>query len=228
MSALSHIPYDIIIFGIVSVLLAYRLRGVLGRRMGSEPMVAVSPAAAVAPVVPPSSKPETDEPAASFDVPAPGTRVGDILVEIAKADPGFSATQFLRGAETSFRAIVTAFAMGDRDKLAHALTPAACKDFVAAIDAREAEEQVQQTEIVAVNSLAIQDAVLTTLADGQREGTIDVLIVSRQISLLHDRDAQPLVGTESVTEFSDLWRFERIFGAPVSGASWRLASVRAA
>lgn len=228
MSALSHIPYDIIIFGIVSVLLAYRLRGVLGRRMGSEPMMAVPPAATATPVAPPSSRPESDEPAASFDVPAPGTRVGDILVDLTKTDPGFSAAQFLQGVETSFRTIVTAFALGDRDKLALALTPAACKDFVAAIDAREAEGQVQQTEIVAVSSLAIQDAGVTTLADGQKEGAIDVLIVSRQISLLHDRDAQPLVGTESVTEFSDLWRFERVFGAPVSGASWRLASVRAA
>jgi len=229
MSVLSHIPYDIVIFAIISILLALRLRSVLGRRMGVQEMAAVRNVASPRAVQPRTDvAPKVEEPGAALDIPAPATRVGGILGRMALVEPGFSPEKFLRGVETSFRNVVTAFAMGDREKLRAALTPDAYAGFAAAIDAREAAGEVQRTEIVAIQSLAIQDADVAEPAQGVTRGLIDVLIVSRQISLLNDRDSQPLVGTESVTEFSDLWRFERVFGAQTGGASWRLAAARAA
>ncbi|WP_264817962.1 Tim44/TimA family putative adaptor protein, partial [Acidomonas methanolica] len=177
------------------------------------------------------------EPVATHEIPAPGTRVGQVLATIATLEPGFVPERFLRGVETVFRSVVLAFATGDRDKLRATLTPGAFEAFVSALEARQAAGEVLQVEIVAVQSLAIQDAAIEMPGTGTQDtgprtdvkrGMIEVLIVSRQISLLRDRDAQPLVGTEAVTEFSDLWRFERVFGMQTGGASWRLAATRAA
>ena len=39
-------------------------------------------------------------------------------------------------------------------------------------------------------------------------------------------DALPVAGTDAVTEFSDLWTFERLLGSP--GSTWRLAAARSA
>ncbi|MCQ9155537.1 Tim44/TimA family putative adaptor protein [Acidomonas methanolica] len=240
MKFLDAIPYDIVVFALVSVLLGYRLWRVLGRRVG----VSEAPAPRVVPVARPEAvvAVPTAEPVATHEIPAPGTRVGQVLATIATMEPGFVPERFLRGVETVFRSVVLAFATGDRDKLRATLTPGAFEAFVSALEARQAAGEVLQVEIVAVQSLAIQDAAIETPGTGPQDtgpqdtgpridmkrGMIEVLIVSRQISLLRDRDAQPLVGTEAVTEFSDLWRFERVFGMQTGGASWRLAATRAA
>ncbi|AOX19340.1 Tim44/TimA family putative adaptor protein [Kozakia baliensis] len=228
MSALSHIPYDIIVFALISLVLAWRLRHILGRRVGVESMAALQqrtpqPVATVA-----QEPPAATEPDAKLDVPSPGTRVGQILAQISTVQPGFQPEGFLRNAKTAFRDIVTAFALGERDKLRALLTDSAYNSFVAAIDAREAAHEEQRTEIVGINSLSIVDAVLNQPAAGVPQAAIEVQIVSRQISILNDIESQPLVGTESVTEFSDLWRFESLVGSNVPGAKWRLAAARAA
>ncbi|MDR6182458.1 Tim44/TimA family putative adaptor protein [Asaia bogorensis] len=227
MSVLSHIPYDIVIFALLTALLVWRLRAVLGRRVdvGGSSVTAApvparpQPAAAVpAPV---------EEPSAKFDIPQPATRVGQVLAEIAAAQPGFKPEIFLQNAQKAFRDVVTAFATGDREKLRLYLTPEAFAGFDAAITAREEAQQQQRTEIVGINSLAIVDAVLTRFEGGDK-ARIDVQIVSRQISILNDVGGQPLIGTESVTEFSDLWEFESETGPNQPVASWHLAAARAA
>lgn len=55
---------------------------------------------------------------------------------------------------------------------------------------------------------------------------IDVRIVSDQISLVLNKEGQPVTGTDAVTEFSDLWTFERLLD--VNGSTWRLAAARSA
>lgn len=227
MSVLSHIPYDIVIFALLTLILVWRLRAVLGRRVDVE-----GPGLAPVPVAMRQQKPEAppapvEEPSAKFDIPQPSTRVGLILGEIAASQPGFKPELFLQNAQKAFRDVVTAFAAGDRDKLRVYLTPEALAGFDAAITARDAEQQRQRTEIVGINSLSIVDAFFTRL-EGVDKSRIDVQIVSRQISILNDVDGQPLVGTESVTEFSDLWQFESETGQNVPVSGWHLAAARAA
>ncbi|MBQ5479668.1 MAG: TIM44-like domain-containing protein, partial [Acetobacter sp.] len=84
--------------------------------------------------------------------------------------------------------------------------------------------QTQKTDIKAIRSLAIEDARITPVEAGSKV-SIDVKIVSDQINLVLDSHGQPVTGTDSITEFSDLWTFERVFGLQVNQADqWLLAS----
>ncbi|GBR08374.1 Tim44 domain-containing protein [Asaia siamensis] len=228
MSFLENIPYDIVIFALLSLVLVWRLRAVLGRR------VDVGGQEAAGPMPMPQGQgrvdvpqPVVEEPSARFDIPQPSTRVGQILGEIAVSQPGFRSEVFLENTQKAFRAVVAAFAEGDRATLRSYLTPDAFAGFDAAIVAREAAQQKQRTEIVGINSLAIVDAFFSRI-NGHEKARIDVQIVSRQISILNDVDGQPLIGTESVTEFSDLWQFESESGPGLPPSTWHLAAARAA
>lgn len=223
--SLDHFPVDLVLLALVAAFLALRLRSVLGKRVGIQPpTMPVPPRADVAPRVV-ENKVEPVGPAVEYDVPSPGTRVGQLLVEINQQDTAFTPQQFLMSVQTVFSQVVEAYAQGNRDVLQTYLTPAVYNSFDAAITAREAAGQKQRTDIQAVRSLAIEDVRLTKLDVGLGVA-IDVRIVSDQISLVEDQAGQPVTGTDAVTEFSDMWTLERLLG--VGGSGWRLAAARSA
>ena len=55
---------------------------------------------------------------------------------------------------------------------------------------------------------------------------ITVRLVSDQINLTLGRDGLPVAGTDSVTEITDLWTFERNLAA--GDPTWRLVAARSA
>lgn len=219
-----HFPVDLILFALVAAFLALRLRSVLGKRVGIQPVpMPVSPRPQAAGKVI-DGKAEQIE-AASYDIPGQGTRVGQLLLDVQALDNTFTPQQFLSGVQIAFPQVVKAFAEGDRVTLKTRLTPTVYESFEGAMAAREAAGEKQRSEIRAIRSLAIEDVRLTRLDVGTG-ASIDVRIVSDQISLLTDAQGQPVTGTDAVTEFSDLWTFERLLG--VNGSVWRLASARSA
>lgn len=223
--SLDHFPVDLVLLALVAAFLALRLRSVLGKRVGIQPpTMPMPPRAEVAPRAV-ESKVEPTGPAVEYDVPAPGTRVGQLLADIHQQDTTFTPQQFLMSVQTVFTQIVGAYAQGNRDVLKTYLTLAVYASFDAAITAREAAGHKQRTDIQALRSLAIEDVRLTQLDVGVG-AAVDVRIVSDQISLVEDQDGQPVTGTDAVTEFSDLWTLERLLG--VSGSGWRLAAARSA
>ncbi|GBR69686.1 Tim44/TimA family putative adaptor protein [Gluconobacter kanchanaburiensis] len=247
-----HFPWDLVVLFVLAAALGVRLYRVLGRRVGMQGVRQERPEAGrfglKAKKAAPSdaSRPRTPPPlpgqatgergeAASnapaipeveYDIPAPATRVGQALGEIGGLFPGFSAAGFLKEAETSFRQIVPAFAVGDRVALEKLLTPASMDAFSAAIDARSEAGESQRSDLRGIESLSIPDAMLVSVDDGSRGARIEVQIVSRQVNILTDRAGEPLLGTEAVTEFHDLWLFERMAGQ--SDTLWRLAASRPA
>ncbi|GAN68077.1 Tim44/TimA family putative adaptor protein [Acetobacter orleanensis] len=219
-----HFPVDLILFALVAAFLALRLRSVLGKRVGFQPSPMPVPPRPQAAGKVIDGKAEQIEPAA-YDIPAQGTRVGQLLQDVRGLDNTFTPQQFLSGVQTAFPQVVKAFAEGDHATLKTRLTPAVCESFEAAMAARDAAGEKQRSEIKAIRSLAIEDVRLVRLDVGTG-ASIDVRIVSDQISLLTDAQGQPVTGTDAVTEFSDLWTFERLLG--VNGSVWRLASARSA
>jgi predicted lipid-binding transport protein (Tim44 family) len=222
--SVDRLPVDIVLFALVAGFLVLRLRSILGRRVGLE--AAPQPPAGVVDRAPPiiEGKAKAAAAATPLEIPAPETRVGQILAQIGRQERGFDPASFLRGAESAFRTIVQAYAAGNRTVLRDNLTADAYAAFDGAVTAREAAGESQRTEIRAINGLSILDAVL-------REGgqaSIEVRITSDQVSLVLDKNGQPVSGADAVTEFSDLWVFERLLGAQISGASWRLSSARTA
>jgi predicted lipid-binding transport protein (Tim44 family) len=55
---------------------------------------------------------------------------------------------------------------------------------------------------------------------------VTVRFVSDQVSFTRDKDGHPVLGTEAVTEITDLWTFERDLAS--RDPTWRLVEARSA
>ena len=220
MGAGGDFPIDLVILGGIALFLVLRLRSILGRREGFErPTEAPQPMPAAA--MPPSAAaPATPAPATRV-VPDPGSAIGHALMQMTQLDANFRPDRFLDGAEGAFRIIVTAFAAGDRVRLHPLLSDDTYRAFETAIAARETAGETQRTEIHAIPAATIEDA---TLHD--RTAAITVRFVSDQVNITHDSTGAPVVGTDAVTEITDLWTFERVLGT--ADPTWRLVAARSA
>jgi predicted lipid-binding transport protein (Tim44 family) len=146
---------------------------------------------------------------------------GQTLAQMRSIDRSFDPTAFLDGAEQAFRIIVTAFAAGDRATLRGLLSEDTYRAFEQAVATREAAGQTQVSAIHAIHSATIENAELRGSA-----ALITVKFVSDQISLTRDKDNHPVVGTDSVTEITDIWTFER--NLSTRDPTWRLVSAGSA
>jgi predicted lipid-binding transport protein (Tim44 family) len=193
-----------------------RLRSILGRRVGFEkPPAPRELRGASGPLI--DGKATTISP--PRNVPDPQSALGERLMSIVKRDAVFDPPKFLVQAEANFRAIVTAFAAGDRETLKSLLTDQVFETFESAITAREAAQETQQTEIKSVHATTIEDAQLI----GDHAAVI-VRFASDQVSVTRNQAGETIHGTEAVTELVDLWTFER--NLKTKDNTWRLAAAR--
>lgn len=216
-------PIDIVLFGMVAAFLILRLRSILGRRTGFEgrppqPMQQaglrpVGPVidARAEPVAPPTQRP----------LPDPASPLGQALGRIQGADRSFDPARFLDGAEKAFGIIVTAFAAGDRVTLRSLLSDDTYSAFEQAIAAREAAGQTQVTEIRSMEHVSIEEANLHGSV-----ASVGVRFVSDQVSYTRDSNGRVELGTEAVTEITDVWTFERDLSN--RDPTWRLVAARSA
>jgi predicted lipid-binding transport protein (Tim44 family) len=223
MGAGSSFPIDLILFGMIAAFLVLRLRSILGRRTGFERQApAPQPQAsqnAPGPVIEGQAEPASR--ATPRTLPEPASAVGQTLGRMRSIDRSFEPAAFLDGAEKAFRMIVAAFAEGNRATLQSLLSEETWRAFEQAIVAREASGQTQVSTIHAIHSATIENAELRGDV-----ASIVVRFVSDQTSLMQDKDGHPVVGTDAVTEITDLWTFERKLSSP--DPVWRLVSARSA
>lgn len=218
LQSLGGFPVILIIFAGVAIFLVLRLRSVLGRRVGFErpPMPqGPMPSQASGPVIEGQALPAQS----SHAVPDPRSPLGQKLMQIVSRDPHFDPPSFLSQAESAFRLIVTAFSAGDRAALKPLLTEHVFETFEAAITAREQAGERHQTEIKSIPETSIEDAQF--LGD---TAAIIVRFTSDQVNMVLDAEGHPKIGTDAVTELTDLWTFERNLKAPE--LTWRLAAAR--
>ena len=198
--------FDIILFAMVAVFLALRLRSVLGRRTGHErrrdsmirqaeptgdKVISLGQRGVVAPP-PPTTEPPADAVAAGLE-------------RIRGADPGFDPAEFLQGARGAFEIIVAAFAAGDKAKLRPLLADEVYAPFSAAIDERNAARETLETRILALKRLDIAEAdVVGQIA------RVTLKLVSDQINVVRAHDGSIVDGDpEKPTEKTDFWSFAR-------------------
>jgi len=218
LQGLEDFPVALVIFAGIAIFLVLRLRSVLGKRVGFE-----------RPPIPPgqmqgfAASPVLDgqilPPQIGRPVPDPRSALGERLMQIVNRDPNFDPPKFLTGAEAAFRAIVTAFATGDRATLKTSLTETVYQTFESAITAREAANQRHRTDIKAILSAVIEDAEL--IGD---QAAVIVRFTSDQVNVTLDARGNPISGTEAITELVDLWTFERNLKS--KDPAWRLAAAR--
>ena len=241
---------SIVIFALLAIFVVWKLRSVLGTRTGTEkppfdPFEARrklregNAARDAAPPEPgrgpgqviPLQRGEARgaEPQRSAVDPAdqwrksvePGTQALDGLLKIGAADRSFTAESFMGGARAAYEMIVTAFAAGDRAALKPLLAKDVYDGFEAAIAAREARGEMNETTFVSTEASLVHDAQL-------RGDTAQVTIrfQSKMISVTRGRDGAIIDGaTDQVADVFDLWTFAREVGA--RDPNWRLVATEA-
>lgn len=222
------IPLDIVFFVLVALVLGWRLFVVLGRRVRVEAVVTIHKKPRPSGKMAPGNDAAETKAATHYAIPQLNTRVGQVLQDMSRQLGKFQPSTFAEEAQQTFREVVTAYASADLKRLRTCLTEDAFDTFNAAIEGRQREKLTQRLEIIAVEEVSLEDAALQ-MVEGQSDGAvIDVKFVSRQISAVYDAAKQFVSGTESVTEFSELWRFVRSIGAGDAQEKWRVAAIRAA
>lgn len=210
-----EIDLPTVIFALVALFVAWKLRSVLGMRQDSE-----RPGGLLAPLrrVPGASTPPAAQPVATPSVPAPilvadrwkgvaepNCAVWTGLDAIAEADRGFSPQAFLAGAKGAYDMVVHAFAAGDSDALKSLMSPEAFANFESAIHARADAGHTMSTTVVSIDNATIADAGLV----GQT-ARIAVRFAAKLASVTRDTQGEVVDGSpNSVVDHIDIWTFAR-------------------
>lgn len=223
-----------LIFLVLAVAIFWRLRGVLGRRTGSE-RPPVDPFPKRDDAAPAESNdnvvtlprggqraPVRSDGAERIDEMAPaGTALNKALKMLVSADANFEPDYFLTGASAAYEMIVTAFAAGDRAELKPLLSPEVYSGFVAAIDERERRGETVESTFVGIDRAEITEAALKSGV-----AQVTVRFVSKLISVTRGRDGTVVDGDPTkVAEVTDVWTFAREIRS--RDPNWKLIATEA-
>ena len=198
--------FDIILFAMIAVFLALRLRSVLGRRTGNERrrqsiIRQAEPTGDKVITLP--QRGNAAPPGPATEPPADAVAAG--LERVGGADPGFDPEQFLQGVRGAFEIIVAAFAAGDKAKLRPLLSDEVYAPFCTAIDERNTARETLETRILALKRHDIVEAELAGVM-----ARVTVKLVSDQINVVRAHDGSIVDGDpDKPIEKTDFWTFAR-------------------
>lgn len=204
---------DLLIFAVIAAFLVFRLRSVLGRKMGNErpPLDPNAPRGGPRPQ--PNAENANEEnvvalpdrqPADAFIEQAEGA-LGENLRKIRDADPAFNSDSFVEGGRGAFEMIVTSFAAGDRETLRPLLSDEVYENFAGAIVERADKGHTMEMTLVGIQTSEIIDASM----DG-RVAFVTAKFVTEQIEVTRDASGDVVEGDPSrVTTVTDIWTFAR-------------------
>jgi len=212
---------EIIFFAMVAVFIFLRLRGVLGRRTGNEPVPRK-------PVGNDRTRQDDDnvvslpdrqrDDTADDDVPL-GT-AADGVREIRAMDPSFSTDEFVGGARTAYDMVLMSFAAGDTDTLRALLDDDVYTNFQRAIADRESRGEALETTLVAIKSSDLADA----RAVG-RMAEVTIKFVAELVNVTRDKNGDVISGDPRVVQnITDFWTFARDVRS--GDPNWKLIATR--
>jgi len=210
-----EIDLPTVIFALVALFVAWKLRSVLGMRQDSERPGGLlaplrrAPGPASAPVAPPDAAPPAPVSLPAADrwkgVAEPNSAVWSGLDAIAAADRGFTPQGFLSGARVAYDMVVHAFAAGDSDVLKSLMSPQAFANFESAIHARADAGHTMSTTVVSIDNATIAGAALV----GQT-AQLRVRFVAKLASVIRDAEGAVVEGSpNTVVDHIDVWTFAR-------------------
>ena len=217
-----------VIFAIVALFVAFKLRSVLGMRSDDERPTggliaplrrAPGPGRPRRKSEPISAPPAAAPPAERWKGVAEPEAWPD-LDAIVAADPAFNATEFLSGAKMAYDMVVHAFAAGDSQTLRGLMGPEAFANFDNAIRARAAAGHVMTTTVVSIDDAKIVAAQLSgTMAQ------VAVRFVAKLASATRDAAGKVVEGSATeVADHIDIWTFIRDLRS--RDPNWRLTETR--
>jgi len=219
-----------VIFALVALFVAFKLRSVLGTRNDGErptggllaplrraPGPAGPPAAPPAPVV--AGSPPEPQPSERWGGCAE-TEAWSGLDAIAAADRSFEPQGFLAGARAAYEMVIQAFASGDRQTLQSLMAPEAFANFDAAIQSRAAARQTMTTTVVSLDEARIAAAQLVGST-----AQVAVRFASKLASATRDEAGEVVDGSATeVADHLDLWTFMRDVRS--RDPNWRLTATQ--
>lgn len=204
---------DLLIFAAIAAFLVFRLRSVLGRKMGNERPPLDPNAQRGGPRPQPNAENADEEnvvalpdrqPADAFIEQAEGA-LGENLRKIRDADPSFNSGSFVEGGRGAFEMIVTSFANGDREALRPLLSDEVYENFAGAIVERADKGHTMEMTLVGIQTSEIIEASM----DG-RVAFVTTKFVTEQIEVTRDTAGDVVEGDPSrVTTVTDIWTFAR-------------------
>lgn len=201
--------YEVILYAAIATIVCVMLYSVLGKSVGQGPESGFDAEKAIKDSSARNKVVQLNNP----NTPPTG------LEAIAAADSNFSPAYFMDGAKAAYSMILEAFAAGDREQLESLLTPDVYKIYAEAIDAREADNLTQVTDLGRLRKAMIKEASL----DGKM-ARIEVLYESELTSALMDKDGNVVQGDPDIlSSISEVWTFER--NVKSSDINWRLSDV---
>jgi predicted lipid-binding transport protein (Tim44 family) len=219
--------FDIILLAMVAGFVILRLRSVLGRRTGTErprdpfrPLPPRDPTARETPTDNVIPLPDTAIPARVVTSAARPASAAAGIAQIRGADPSFDANAFLAGARGAFEIVVHAFAAGDSASLRPLLSDEVYDRFVEAIRQRVAARETQETNLVSIKAVEVEEAELNG-----RTAFVTVKFVSDQINVTRDAEGKAVDGApDQVVEKTDYWTFAR--NTRSQDPNWLLVATR--
>ena len=224
-----EIDLPTVIFALVALFVAWKLRSVLGMRQDSE-----RPGGLLAPLRrvpsapnPPVAQPDAAAPSAPVPQPPadrwkgvaePDPAVWSGLDAIAAADRSFTPESFLSGARIAYDMVVHAFAAGNSAALRNLMAPEAFANFDNAIRARAAARQTLSTTVVSIDGATIVGAQLLGSTAQLR-----VRFAAKLVSATRDAQGAVVDGSpNAVADHIDLWTFARDVRS--RDPNWRLTA----
>lgn len=230
--------FEIVIFGMIAAFLILRLRNTLGRRTGHEQKdpptrlgtldrdradVADDRGDNVIDLPGQERNPRLDMADENLPPAADASPLDKSLHAIREVDRNFERRTFADGARSAYEMIVVAFAAGDRQTLEPLLADKVYNSFAAAIDAREAANQVQETTLVGIKQSDIVEAELTDA----KVAEVTVKFVASMISATKDSEGRVIAGDPNdVNTLTEIWTFAR--DTRSSDPNWELIATRSA
>lgn len=200
---------EVILYAAIATIVCVMLYSVLGKSVGQGPEAKFDP----------FEKSSGEEAKAGFVPPVETDPNNPGLADIISADPSFAPAEFLDGAKQAYSIILESFAEGDRDTLRDLLTPDVFAIYNEAIDAREADNLTQVTDLARLKSAEIVDA-----EKSGRKAIVSVKFEAELSSALLDSDGTPVEGDpDLLAQVSEVWTFERTIKS--KDANWHLSGV---
>lgn len=231
---MAHPPWDIIVLAVIALVLGATLYRVLGRKIGAqgdrqenyrhmahvEKMGRRKAASNTMQPPPLPGSVQAAEEQTEYGVPQADSPLGQKLLKVATLSSKFQGTAFLKQVEDMFQKIVQAFAHTDTALLEDSLTPQVFTAFQKALRQREHDGDSLHVDVKRMERLEISDVIFP---DEQADSCqINVLITSWQVRYMKNSHGKMVEGTESLTEFRDMWGIALIDGR------WRLAETAVA
>jgi len=232
-----------LVFLVLAVFVAWKLRSVLGQKTGQEqppadpfsrretpparPDQSGQPADArrdnvirlPGAAAEPPAAPEADRWA---DIAPAGSPIAEGIAAVIRQEPSFDPKEFIGGAKAAYETIVTAFARGDRKTLKGLLAKDVYDGFEQAIADREKRGETAESSFVSIDK-----AQITGVDVKGKTGQVTLSFVSQLISVTRDGKGTVVDGSaEAVSEVNDIWTFSRQLGS--RDPNWLLVATESA